>query len=258
MMNKKIPLSVVIVAKNEEKNIHSCLSSVCDWADEVILVDDESTDKTVLISESLGAKVLRRKMDNEGRHRNWAYSQAKNEWVLSLDADERVSEELKAEISCILNERTNYVAFSIPLRSFIGERWIRYGGWYPAAKVRLFKKNKVRYEEVEVHPRIFIDGECGHLKSDIIHKNKENFEDFVNSINHQTTLEAKKWINSNRKMSLLHALWRTADRFFRRFIRKKGYKDGFYGFMIAFFDSFYQILSYAKYQELKSKKIKEK
>ncbi|MCM8792671.1 MAG: glycosyltransferase family 2 protein [Candidatus Omnitrophica bacterium] len=253
-MNKTIPLSVVIVAKNEEKNIQSCLSSVLGWADEIIVVDDESTDKTAQIAESMGAEVLRRRMDNEGRHRNWAYSQAKNEWVLSLDADERVTQELKEEISQILNKGTDYVAFSIPLRNYIGQRWIRYAGWYPAGKVRLFKKDKFKYEEVEVHPRIFINGECGHLKADIIHKGYANFEEFVNSINHQTTLEAKKWINTNREMSLFHALWRTVDRFFRRFIRKKGYKDGFYGFMIAFFDSFYQILSYAKYYELKSKR----
>jgi len=246
-----IPLSVVIITKNEEKNIEDCLKSVYGWAEEIIVVDDESQDKTRQIAKKYTDKIFVRKMDIEGRHRNWAYSQARNEWVLSLDADERVTEELKDEIDKILKENTDYVAFSIPLRNYIGDYWVRYGGWYPAGKVRLFKKDKFRYEEAEVHPRVFIEGRCGHLKSDIIHKGYADFAEFFSSLNNQTTLEAKKWISTKRKMSGFHAFWRAVDRFFRRFIRKKGYKDGFYGFMIAFADSLYQILSYAKYREMR-------
>jgi len=145
------------------------------------------------------------------------------------------------------------VAYSIPLRNFIGSYWIRYGGWYPAGKVRLFKKDRFRYEEVQVHPRAIIDGACGHLKSDIIHKGCQDFEHFLNGLNAQTTLEAEKWYTTNRHMSMLCAFWRTIDRFFRKYIRKRGYKDGFYGFMIAFFDSLYQIMSFAKYYEIKQR-----
>jgi len=142
--------------------------------------------------------------------------------------------------------------FDIPLRNFISNYWVRYGGWYPASKVRLFRKDKFKYEESEVHPRVFIDGKCGHLKSDIIHKGYPDLEHFLNSVNRQSTLEAKKWINSGRKMTLGHAIWRAVDRFFRRYLRKKAYKDGLYGFIIAFFDTLYQILSYAKYIEMKN------
>ncbi len=91
----KIPLSAVIITKNEERNMHYCLKSVADWVSEIVIVDDESTDKTVDIAKGYGAKVYHRKMDNEGVHRNWAYAQAKNEWVLSLDADEMVSPDLR-------------------------------------------------------------------------------------------------------------------------------------------------------------------
>jgi len=248
-----IPLSVVIITKNEEKNIEDCLKSIYGWAEEIIVVDDESQDKTRQLAKKYTDKIFVRKMDIEGKHRNWAYSQARNEWVLSLDADERVTEELKDEIDKILKENTDYVAFSIPLRNYIGDYWVRYGGWYPAGKVRLFKKDKFRYEETEVHPRVFIEGKCGHLKSDIIHKGYADFAEFFDSINNQTTLEAIKWINTHRKMSGFHIFWRAVDRFFRRFIRKKGYKDGFCGFMIAFGDSLYQVLSYAKYRQMKRK-----
>jgi glycosyltransferase involved in cell wall biosynthesis len=250
-MEDKIPLSVVILTKNEQERIVACLDSV-KWADEIIIVDDESTDKTLDIVKKYTDKIFLKKMENEGRHRNWAYSKARNKWVLSLDADESVTDELRFEISeAIKSER--FAAYSLPLRNYIGGYWVRYGGWYPASKVRLFIKDKFRYEEALVHPRVFITGECGHLTKDIIHISYAGFEEFLNSINRQTSLEARKWIETDRKMSLFHIIWRTVDRFFRRYIRKKGYKDGLYGFMVAYFDSLYQILSYAKFKMLKNK-----
>lgn len=248
-----MPVSVVVLTKNEEANIVDCLSSVKGWADEVIVVDDFSSDKTVELANKYADKVLINKMKVEGTHRNWAYSQAKNEWVLSLDADEQVSAELRAEIDKALPD-TDCACFSVPLRNYIGNYWVRHGGWYPAGKVRLFKKSKFKYEEVEVHPRGFTDGKCGHLKSDIIHKGYPDFEHFLASVNRQTTLEARKWVNTGRKMSLGKASWRTIDRFFRTFIGKKGYKDGLVGFMVALFASLYQILSYAKYQQMLKEK----
>lgn len=250
-MKNKTPVSVVVIAKNEENNIADCLGSCFGWADEIILIDDESTDKTKEIAVKFADKVITKKMLVEGTHRNWAYAQASNVWVLSLDADETVTPELKQEITqAVKNDK--FAAYSIPLRNYISNYWVRYGGWYPAAKVRLFRKDKFKYEEVEVHPRVFIEGECGHLKSDIIHKGYPDLEHFLSSINRQSTLEAVKWINTGRKMSLGRALWRTIDRFFRRYLGKKGRKDGLYGFMIAYFDSLYQIVSYAKYREMQN------
>lgn len=246
----KLSLTVVVLTKNEENNIEECLGSVYGWADELIVVDDESTDRTVELAKKFTDKILHRKMDNEGIHRNWAYAKAKNEWVLSLDADEIASEELKKEISETLAD-TKFHAFSIPLRNYIGNYWVQHGGWYPAGKLRLFFKSRFQYEEVEVHPRVFLDGETGHLTKDIIHKGYPDFEHFLASLNRQTTLEARKWVQTGRKMSTGRAIWRTLDRFPRHFIGKKGYKDGFIGFMIAFFASLYQIMSYAKYWELK-------
>lgn len=251
---KKIPLTVVILTKNEEENIEQCLKSVYGWAEEIIVVDDESTDRTVEIAQKY-AKVLHRKMDNEGIHRNWAHAQSLNEWVLILDADEYATEGLKEEISQYLPD-TEHSCFSIPLRNYIGETWIQHSGWYPASKVRLFKKSDFKYEEVGVHPRaILVEGKTeGRLTKDIVHKGYPNLEHFLGSLNRQTTLEAQKWIETGRKMSLGKAIWRTIDRFPRRYLRKKGYKDGLYGFVIAYFDSLYQFMSYLKYLELKKTK----
>lgn len=249
----KLPLSVVVLTKNEEKNIEDCLKSVYGWADEIVVVDDESTDKTAEVAKQFTNRILHRKMENEGIHRNWAYAKAQNEWVLSLDADETVCDELREEISSVL-PNTKFHAFDIPLRNFIGTYWVKHGGWYPANKLRLFMKSRFKYEEVEVHPKVFLDGDTGHLTKDIIHKGYPDFEHFLASLNRQTTLEARKWIETQRPMSLGRAIWRTIDRFPRSFIGKKGYKDGFIGFMIAFFASLYQIMSYAKYWELKRPK----
>jgi glycosyltransferase involved in cell wall biosynthesis len=257
-----ISLSVIILAKNEEKRIADCINSAKDWAEEIIVIDDESIDETVEIAKNLGAKIFIKKMDIEGKHRNWAYLQAKNEWVLSLDADERLMKELKEEISKILSLGPQSNAFTIPRRNFIGTYWIRWGGLYPAAQIKLFRKDKFKWEEVEVHPRAFLEGECGHLKNDLIHYTYRNWQDFLRKLNNQTALEAKKWYKlsfenpkkASYKMNVIHALWRTLDRFIRTFFVKKGYRDGFVGFMVAYFASLYQIVSYAKYRELKYNK----
>lgn len=251
----KALLSVVVIAKNEEANIDECFGSVYGWADELVLVDDESTDRTVEIAKHYGATIYYRKMDNEGIHRNWAYSKARNEWVLSLDADEKVTPELREEITRALAD-TKFHAFDIPLRNFIGSYWVKYAGWYPASKLRLFMKSRFKYEEVGVHPKVFLTGDTGHLTKDIVHKGYPDFEHFLASLNRQTTLEAQKWIETGRQMSAGRATWRTIDRFFRSFIGKKGWKDGFIGFMIAVFASLYQIMSYAKYWQMKREGVK--
>ncbi len=243
-------MSVVVIVKNEEKRIADCLESV-KWADEIIVVDDMSTDKTVEITRRYTDKVFQRKMEIEGVHRNYAYSLAGNEWVLSLDADEEVSPELKDEIAKVISGGTNCNVFAIPLRNYIGDYWVRWGGWYPAYKDRLFRKGHFRYEEVDVHPRPIYDGKCGRLKGDIIHSSYEDFSELFDSLNKQTSKEAQKWIATGRKMSLSKALWRTIDRFIRSFIAKKGYRDGVMGLIVALNGAFYQILSYAKYWELR-------
>ncbi len=178
----KVPLSVVILTKNEEEKITDCIKSVSGWAGEIIVVDDESQDKTREIAEYLGAKVLIRKMDIEGKHRNWAYFQANFEWVLSIDADERPTEELKKEIEKALLSNPTYNAFSMPRRNFIGDYWIKEGGLYPAPQLKLFRKNKFKWEEVEVHPRHILDGGVKLLKNDLIHYTYKNWEDFVNKL----------------------------------------------------------------------------
>ena len=256
-----LPISIVIITKNEAERLKGCLDSVFGWADEIILVDDESIDQTRKIAADYTDKIFVRRMDIEGKHRNWAYAQAKNEWVLSLDADERLTPELKKEIEELFILAIEAPAFAIPRKNFLGNYWLRWAGLYPSAQLKLFKKNKFKWEEVEVHPRAFLEGKCAYLKSPLLHYTYRDFGNFLKKLNNQTTLEAKKWFDvykadskkANYKMNLTHALWRCFDRFLRAYLRKQGWRDGFRGFMVSFFSGLYQIISYAKYWELKNK-----
>jgi len=251
----KIPLTVVILAKNEEAVIGACCESVFGWVDEILVVDDTSSDHTVDIVKRYTSRVYTQAMLNEGRHRNWGYALAQNDWVLSLDADERVSEGLRDEMCSGLFKTGTEKAWAIPIKTYIGDYWVRYAGWYPASKIRLFDKNFFRYEEAEVHPRAFVDGPVGELRQAIIHLGYPDFEHFLASLNRQTTLEARKWARTGVNMPLGRAVRRTLDRFMRSYFRKRGYKDGFMGFMVAFFAALYQLMSYAKYWQIKKNEI---
>lgn len=245
----KVPVSVVVITKNEADNIAECLKSAA-WADELVVLDDNSTDDTVNIAKQFTDKVFTRKMDIEGRHRNYAYSLARNRWVLSLDADERVTPELAEEIGRLIAGNPKDKAYTIPIKSYIGTRWIRHGGWYPAAKVRLFDKDFFKYEEAEVHPRVFIDGTCGHLTKDIVHYSYRDYHDFFVSINNQTTLEAKKWFKERRKINFIKMYRKGCSRFLKAYIQKGGYKDGLLGFFVSWAGALYQFMSYVKYREM--------
>jgi glycosyltransferase involved in cell wall biosynthesis len=243
------PVSVVILAKNEASRIRDCIDSVR-WAAEVLVVDDESTDETVRLAESLGARVVHRKMDIEGRHRNWAHTQATHEWVFSVDADERVTPELAQEIQGILGTGApSHDTYAVPRRNYIGDRWMRYGGWYPSPQLKLFKKSVFRWEETTVHPRA-IGPSSGVLRHDLVHLSYRNRDDFEKKLDRQTTLEAQKWVADRRRMSAGKALWRTLDRFVRAAILKQGYRDGRLGWYVAWMAGRYQWVSYRKYRAL--------
>lgn len=250
-MANPVPLSVVILTKNEASRISDCVRSVA-WADEVLVIDDESSDDTVRIAESLGARVLRRRMDIEGRHRNWAYDQAKHDWILSLDADERVTPALAQEIHALFSAGAPFETYAIPRRNYIGDRWIRHGGWYPSAQMKLFKRSVFRWEETTVHPRALSDKPWGTLRHDLLHYSYRDIPDFIKKMDRQTTLEAQKWVAGKRRVSVGKALWRTVDRFVRSLLLKQGWRDGRLGFFVAWMGGKYQWLSYRKYRSLKS------
>lgn len=245
-MSATIPLSVIVITRNEEDRLADCLESVR-WAREIIVVDDHSTDRTVEIARRFTDRIVQRKMEIEGVHRNFAYELATQEWILSLDADERVTPELRDEIASLLATAPSLNGYTIPRRNYLGTRWLRYGGFYPSAQLRLFRKGHFHYEEAEVHPRAFLDTLTGHLTHDLIHYSYRDLHDFVAKLNRQTTLETRKWLRDGRPMSARKGLWRALDRFWRTYRGKEGYRDGTLGFILAVLAGMYQFLSFAKF-----------
>jgi glycosyltransferase involved in cell wall biosynthesis len=256
MSNK---LSVLMITKNERHNIKECLDTVQGWADEIIVVDDESSDNTLQAARQYTDNVHTRKMDLEGRQRNWAVSKARNDWVMFIDADERVTKELQGEINEILSKaESNIVAFWIPRKNYLGNFWLRHGGWYPAPHIKLYNKHHLKWMEVPadvVHPGIEITKgyQSANLKNHLIHYNFKDIEDFINKVNRQSTLEAMKWHLQGKRITLMHGLWKGFERFWKRFIYKKGFKDGYHGFAASFLSGFYQWAAYSKWREIKEK-----
>lgn len=252
LTDRSVPVSVVIIAKNEEKRLPDCLASAS-WAKEVIVMDDESSDRTIEIASQAGAKVIRRAMDIEGRQRNFGYDRAAEPWVLSLDADERVSLELAEEIAQKIRHHEGdreVTGFAVPIRTYIGSRWIRGAGYYPARKTRLFRKGRFHYEEARVHPRALYEGKIIELTGDILHFSCANLGEFVSKFNRETTLEADKWVQDGRKVTLAKSLRKTLDRFLKNYFLKGGWNDGVMGFTMSLFHGLYQLITYAKYREM--------
>lgn len=252
----RIPLSVVVITKNEEANIERCLKSAS-FADEIVVVDSYSTDKTIEKASHFTNKIHKRIMDVEGTHRNYAYGLASSEWILSIDADEEISTDLKNEIiDLLMNEGKagQCDVHSIPIKTFVGDIWAKDAGWYPAPKVRLFRKGKFRYDDAEVHPRTYYEGKCGHLKGDILHYAYKDLSDIYSNLNEQSTLQAQEWFREGRKFRALRFVRTSFDRFLKKYFLKGGYKGGILGFVLSASDGIYQFMSYSKLWELYNKK----
>jgi glycosyltransferase involved in cell wall biosynthesis len=258
-MKRRTKLSLAMIVRNEEKNLEEALTLVKDWADEIVIVDDGSTDRTIEVAKRFTDKIFSRRMELEGKQRNFAVEKASNDWVIFQDGDERLTPEVMAEIDGLLdNHDGEKFSYWIPRKNYLGDHWLRYGGWYPAAHIKLYHRKYLRWKEDPsdvVHPGIeYLQDKYGAaLKNHMIHYNFRNIEDFIGKVNNQTTLEAIKWHLQNRKVSMSHGYWKAFDRFFKRFVLKKGYKDGHYGFVAAALSGFYQWAAYCKFRELKDK-----
>ena len=258
-MDEKTKVSALLIVKNERRNIVEALESLQGWVDEIVVVDDESTDNTRELASAFTDKVFVRRMRLEGEQRNFAAAQARNDWVVAIDADERVTPELQQEIDRTLSIHDGVtIAYWVPRKNFLGDYWLRHGGWYPAPHIKLYHRKYLKWREIPqdvVHPGVDISpGYRGaQLQAHLIHYNFKNIEDFIAKTNRQSTLEAIKWHLEGKRVSLLWGFWRSFDRFWRRYVSKTGYKDGYYGFVAAFLSGFYQLAAYSKYRELKER-----
>ncbi len=249
-------LSVITLALNEEHNIVDCLESV-KWANEIIVVDSGSTDKTIDLARQFTDKVLTVEWKGYGATKNVALDHATGDWILWLDADERVPPELAEEIQSVLREDTMCAGFDVARRAYFLGKWIKHCGWYPGRVTRLFRKDKSRFTETNVHEQIVVVGKIGNLQYDLLHFTDPDLQHYFNKFNKYTSLAAKDMQAAGKKFSLYDILVRPPFLFFKMYIVRRGFLDGIQGFILSVVSSAYVFTKYVKLWELQHKTMKE-
>lgn len=243
---EKIPLSVAIITKNEEENIHQCLQSVV-FAKQIVIVDSGSTDSTLSIAEEFGCEIYREKWHGFGPQKQLAIEKCHEPWVLALDADEWITPELRVEMLMIIQNPGSYVAFEIPrLSSYCGQ-YIHHSGWWPDYVTRLCHRDKVRFSERIVHEKIIVDGTPGRLSNPIMHKSYKDLEHVLSKLNRYSTDGANLLHAEGAKSSLLKAILHGLWSFFYTYIIRVGFLDGRMGFILAVYNA---ECTYYKYLKL--------
>lgn len=226
-------LSVVIIARDEEDSIGEALESV-QWADEVIVVENGSVDRTVEIARARGAKVLvTTDWPGFGAQKNRALGEATREWVLSLDADERVTPELRAQIAAVLAANGPHEAYEMARLSSYCGHFMRHGGWWPDRVTRLFRRGAARFSDDLVHERVVVNGTTGRLKGHLLHRAYEDLEEVLRKIDRYSTAGARMRHEKGERGSVTRAVAHGAWAFFRTYVLRAGFLDGRHGFMLA-------------------------
>jgi len=251
-------VSAYVITKNEEKHIKECVESVL-FADEVVLVDSGSSDATVEIAKKLGCRVVGHKFESFGAQRNFALTQCSNDWVIALDADERVSPELKNEILSELANPSGGEVFIAPRKSKFINKWILHSGWYPDYRHPiLFDKTKARYKDQLVHEDIEYRGKKSYFKGDILHYPYDSIKQFIKKSDLYTDFKAQEMFERGKKFKAANLIINPSAMFVKMFFTKKGFLDGVTGFVLAvLYSCIYTSMKYIKLWELEQK-VKQK
>ena len=238
-------LSVVLITKNEEANIERCLASVA-WADELVVIDSQSTDDTVKIATRCGARVFSPMWRGYGPAKQEGVNQASGDWILSIDADEVVSPELAEEIRAVLSNRTDRVGFYIPRKTEFLGRWILHCGWYPDHLLRLFRKSDGRFNDAVVHEKVVVEGATGFLRGHLLHYSYPDLEHYLRKFNTYTTLGAEEAYRTGKKAGWSDLVIRPPVAFIKHYISKQGFRDGMQGFVLSVLSAMAVLTKYAK------------
>jgi glycosyltransferase involved in cell wall biosynthesis len=239
-------LTVVTLTFNEERNIASCLEGVR-WADQVLVVDSGSTDRTVDIAQGLASEVLQIEWKGYGQARNVALQKATCDWILWLDADERVTPELADEIRAVLREDDRSVAgYDLARRAYFLGKWIRHCGWYPGRIVRLFRRGTARFSETLVHEQLVLQGATRPLQHDLLHFTDSDLDQYFWKFNRYTTFAAQDLHAAGRRAGPADLLLRPPFMFLKMYLFKLGFLDGVHGFILCVVSSAYVFVKYAK------------
>jgi len=238
-------ITAIILTLNEEILIEDAIKTV-DFANEIIVLDSYSTDKTVEIVKKYNVRLIQRKFDDFSSQKNFAIDKAKYDWVYILDADERVPNDLRKEILQAVINPNNVVGFFIYRTFYFLNKSIKYGGWQRDKVIRLFRKDKCKYNGNLVHEIIDYQGEIGFLKNKIEHYSYRSYDHYNNKLNHYASLQAKELYKKNKKVNIFHITIKPAFRFFVHYIIRFGFLDGFPGFVLAAQHSFGVLTRYIK------------
>ncbi|MBI5769287.1 MAG: glycosyltransferase family 2 protein [Verrucomicrobia bacterium] len=254
-MSAPLPISVVVVAKNEARNLPRCLASVQGWVAEIVLVLNDTTDASESIAAKFGARIEHRPWRGYRDTKNAALALAAHNWVLSLDADEEVSPALRADITAFIGDLDQFSGARFPRKVWFIDRWITHGDWYPDYSLRLFRRDHARWGGDEfVHEKIECDGPVATLRGDLHHYSFPTLASHVAKINPFADLFVRQQQARGKKFSLAAAIVRPGWRFFRAYVIKRGFLDGYPGFYIAWATAFSAFVRYSRLWEEENRK----
>lgn len=246
-------VSCVIITYNEEENIRRCLQSV-NWCDEIVIADSGSTDNTLKICGEFGCKIYNKEFNGFGEYKQFAVSQALNDWILSIDSDEEVTEELKDEIiSELAKGKIENVGFYIPRSLFFLGRRFKYGKESKEYYLRLFNKNFGSFTKDKVHEKVQVNGRTSYLKSPMLHYSYNSFHQYFEKFNKYTTQAANELFEKGKKRSLFLTIISFPLYFFKNYIINRNFLNGWQGFLWALFSSWYPVVKYSKLWALRNR-----
>jgi glycosyltransferase involved in cell wall biosynthesis len=243
-------LSVTIITHNEEANIVPCLESAR-WADEIVVLDSGSTDRTVELARRFTDRVFSVPWQGFGKNKNQAVDEAGMEWIFVLDADERITPALRQEIQAILQTDGPADGYRVPRRNHFCGRYIHHLGWYPDYSIRLFRKAKGRFNEREVHESVEISGQVGTIEQPMLHYTYTSISDFVLRTDRYSTLAAQELLKQGKRPIFGELVWRPFLTFLKLYVLQKGFLEGRDGYTLAFLYSTYNFLKYYKFREFR-------
>ena len=244
MINTKLPVSVVIIAKNEEKNLPRCLESVADWASEIVAVINDCHDQTESILKSYGAQIYQHEWRGYIQQKNYGLAQARQKWIFSMDADEEVTPALEAEIRRRVEDDGTYSAVSFRRKSYLLGRWIKHGDWYPDRVTRLFKNGQAKFVGDYQHEELVVEGQTVAASPNLLHYSYPTLYDFLKKTESFSRGFAIESVGK-RKFSGVGALFRGLWKFFRAYILRLGFLDGFPGLFVAVHQSYATFFKYS-------------
>lgn len=238
-------ITAIIPTYNEEKHVAQAIESVS-FADEILVIDSFSEDKTIEIAKTFDITFLQRKFDDFSSQKNFAIAKAKHQWIFILDADERVTPELRKEILSVLKSKTKKDAYWIfRTYHFMGKK-IKYSGWQTDKVIRLFNRDQCKYDGKLVHEEIETSSEIGFLKSKLEHYSYSGFDHYISKLNQYAWFQAKALHKKGKKVNPFHIIVKPAFRFFKHYVLRFGFLDGLPGFMIAVLQAYGVLTRYVK------------